>query len=207
MRPLLITLALAVIGARSQLTTSLYIPGFDPQPISADLIGVGSDGRTTWVLQQGRVAATDTSSYADFFGTATLVEGPNDASLTYANSRAHFTVGERCTFLDSKFAVCTIVAQGNTATQTELLSQVSVQLGGSSTEMALSGSSTSSIITGTASASSTDVVPTALVSNPSQTDTLHTSGRPHSSSSRYGPGLLSFHITALAVILGYGILI
>jgi len=53
----------------AQMSTSLYIPGFDPQPVSAHIAGVGSDGRTTWILQRGTVNAADTSSYAGFFGT------------------------------------------------------------------------------------------------------------------------------------------
>ncbi|KAF8969591.1 hypothetical protein BDZ97DRAFT_1754435 [Flammula alnicola] len=57
------------IDAQSQSSTALYIPGFDPQPISADVIGVGPDGRTTWALHQGKPDATDTASYADFIGT------------------------------------------------------------------------------------------------------------------------------------------
>lgn len=40
-----------VLAAVAQ--TSLFIPGFDPQPISASVAGVGPDGRTTWVLQPG----------------------------------------------------------------------------------------------------------------------------------------------------------
>jgi hypothetical protein len=58
--------------ARAQRSTSLYIPGFDPQPVSADVIGVGSDGRTTWALHKGKTDPTDTSSYPDFVGTGKL---------------------------------------------------------------------------------------------------------------------------------------
>lgn len=32
-------------------STTLYIPDTDPQPISVDIIGVGSDGRTTFLVQ------------------------------------------------------------------------------------------------------------------------------------------------------------
>ncbi|KAF5330577.1 hypothetical protein D9619_005273 [Psilocybe cf. subviscida] len=84
--------------------TSLYIPGFDPQPIAASVVGVGSDGRTTWALQKGQADTTDTKSYADFHGTATLVQGPKDASLTYADASAQFTIGVACTFTHSTLA-------------------------------------------------------------------------------------------------------
>ena len=38
--------------------TSLYIPGFDEQPISVTAVGVGPDGRTTWRIQPGRPTGT-----------------------------------------------------------------------------------------------------------------------------------------------------
>lgn len=62
---------IAVQGQSS--TSDLYIPGFDPQPISADMIGVGSDGRTTWALHKGNPHPTDTASYADFPGTGAYI--------------------------------------------------------------------------------------------------------------------------------------
>jgi len=64
-----------------------------------------------------------------FFGTATLVEGPDDAFMTYANSAAQFTVGAGCTFSESTLAICTIVAQSSTATQTDYISRVAIQGG------------------------------------------------------------------------------
>lgn len=47
--------------------TSLFIPGFDPQPISADILGVDAQGRTTWALHKG--APTDTFDDSGFVGT------------------------------------------------------------------------------------------------------------------------------------------
>ena len=35
----------------------LYIPGFDPQPLSGTVLGVGSDGRTTYQISPAK--ATD----------------------------------------------------------------------------------------------------------------------------------------------------
>ncbi|PPQ91415.1 hypothetical protein CVT25_014303 [Psilocybe cyanescens] len=127
---LILVSVIVPILVRSQLITSLYVPGFDPQPLSANVIGVGSDGRTTWALHKGQPDATDTSSYVDFIGTATLVQGPNDIFLTYANPPAQLTLGEECTFSESTLAICTIVAQGSTATQTEVVSYLPIQGGG-----------------------------------------------------------------------------
>ncbi|KAF9479268.1 hypothetical protein BDN70DRAFT_784243, partial [Pholiota conissans] len=108
--------------------TSLYIPGFDPQPVSADVIGVDGAGRTTWAIHRGSATGTDTG-LDNFLGTATLVEGAQDASLTYANADAQFTIGMQCTFSESTLAVCTIEAQGSTATQTEFISRQPIQGG------------------------------------------------------------------------------
>ncbi|KAJ3493374.1 hypothetical protein NLJ89_g11034 [Agrocybe chaxingu] len=126
----LLSAVLLLRCVQCQLSTSLYIPGFDPQPISASVVGVGADGRTTWALRKGQPDATDTSSYPDFFGTATLVQGPNDASLTYADSRAQFTIGQICSFSENTLAICTIVAQGSTATQTDVVTHYPVQATG-----------------------------------------------------------------------------
>ncbi|KAF9014123.1 hypothetical protein BDQ17DRAFT_1342118 [Cyathus striatus] len=77
--------------------TSLYVPGFEPQPVSADNIGVGSDGRTTWVIHEGE--ATDTSSYSYFVGTV-----------------YHWT---EVSFSQS-LAICTAEMDGSTAVYTEV---------------------------------------------------------------------------------------
>ncbi|PFH51717.1 hypothetical protein AMATHDRAFT_2818 [Amanita thiersii Skay4041] len=110
----------------SRAQTSLYIPGFNPQPVSGDILGVGPGDRTTWALHEGRPTGTE-SAQSGFVGTATLVEGPDDASLTYANSEVGFTIGEVCTFSDG-WAVCTIVAAESTQVQTEAMVSVPVQV-------------------------------------------------------------------------------
>ncbi|KZT23956.1 hypothetical protein NEOLEDRAFT_1135781 [Neolentinus lepideus HHB14362 ss-1] len=70
---------LALAGAQS---TSLYIPALGGDgPLSVSEVGVGSDGRTTWAVGPGAASGTITPSLP---GTATLVEGPGDAYLTYA---------------------------------------------------------------------------------------------------------------------------
>ncbi|KAF8077602.1 hypothetical protein FPV67DRAFT_1684135 [Lyophyllum atratum] len=122
-------------------TTSLYIPGFEPQPVSADILGVGQDGRTTWVLHQGEATAHASDQSGSFFGTATLVEGPSDASLTYANSAGHFTIGQVCSFFQG-YAICTLVAGGSTAVQTELTSHVPVQVASAQITSPLPGTTT-----------------------------------------------------------------
>lgn len=44
--------------------TSLYIPGFDEEPVSVTALGVDSEGRTTWELVPGK--PTGTVSPIDF---------------------------------------------------------------------------------------------------------------------------------------------
>lgn len=50
--------------------TSLYVPGFDPQPLSAKQVGV-ADGRTTWELVAGQ--PTGTFDNSDFPGTGSCL--------------------------------------------------------------------------------------------------------------------------------------
>ncbi|KIY52220.1 hypothetical protein FISHEDRAFT_70164 [Fistulina hepatica ATCC 64428] len=50
--------------------TSLYIPDFDPQPVSVSVIGVDSQGRTTYQLQPGVVTNSDEGQ--GFDGTGML---------------------------------------------------------------------------------------------------------------------------------------
>ncbi|KAK7693920.1 hypothetical protein QCA50_003494 [Cerrena zonata] len=95
--------------------TSLYIPGFDPQPISAGIIGVGSDGRTTWQLQPG----VTSGSFDDIglIGTATLVAGPNDVKVIIDSNG--LVLNEDCA-INGNIADCTVVAvvDGTTTTDT-----------------------------------------------------------------------------------------
>ncbi len=44
----------------------MYIPGFDPQPVAANELGVGADGETTWLLAPG--VSSGTLDGPDIFG-------------------------------------------------------------------------------------------------------------------------------------------
>ncbi|TFY77816.1 hypothetical protein EWM64_g6196, partial [Hericium alpestre] len=104
---------------------SMYIPGMDPQPISASEIGVDSQGRTSWLI-----TPMTTGEEAGLLGPATVVEGPNDAVLTYAVGPLN--AGILCTY-SGNLAICTAVASGegepHTATQTETIASFAVQGG------------------------------------------------------------------------------
>jgi hypothetical protein len=53
---------------------SLFIPDFDPQPLSAGNLGTDGQGRTTWEIVPGSLTGTFTEH--DFTGTGTLLFPP-----------------------------------------------------------------------------------------------------------------------------------
>jgi len=118
-----------LVVTRSRGQTSLYIPGMDPQPVSVNEVGVGSDGRTTWQILPGK--ATGTFTAVDFVGTATLIEGPNDAVLSYTLPSQDFGIVEFCN-ISSDIAYCTIAVEGTTYFQTQTASPFVVQWSGTS---------------------------------------------------------------------------
>ncbi|KAH9953667.1 hypothetical protein BGW80DRAFT_1409533 [Lactifluus volemus] len=81
--------------------TSLFIPGFDPQPLSVNSLGVVVP---PWEIVQG--SPTGTFNQVPFTGTATLVEGPTDAHLAYVNLQQCLTLDLQCGISDS-IAACT----------------------------------------------------------------------------------------------------
>ncbi|KAI0247341.1 hypothetical protein BJV78DRAFT_945165 [Lactifluus subvellereus] len=84
--------------------TSLFIPGFDPQPLSVENLGTDGQGRTTWEILPG--TPTGISDEVAFVGTATLVEGPNDAHLAYNNAQMSVTLDIQCG-INNGIAACT----------------------------------------------------------------------------------------------------
>ncbi|KAH9036536.1 hypothetical protein EDB85DRAFT_2112280 [Lactarius pseudohatsudake] len=83
---------------------SIFIPGFDPQPLSAGELGTDAQGRTIWEIVPG--TPTGTFDEVPFVGTATLVEGPNDAHLVYNNAQISVTLDIQCGITNG-FAACT----------------------------------------------------------------------------------------------------
>jgi hypothetical protein len=124
---------LAVAGpAIAQESTLLYIPGFDPQALSADVIGVGSDGRTTYVLQAPAVQPTGTlfDNSDPFPATATLVEGSDYASVgaMFDDGDSTINFGAACT-ISASVALCTAGNGAQTITTTDDVIKFPVQLG------------------------------------------------------------------------------
>lgn len=86
------------VGARGinaqTLTTSLYIPGYEgPQPVNADMVGVGSNGRTTWVVHDGATGSSPTTSTmsVEFIGSGERLLY-NCCRLPHANYKSDFTL-------------------------------------------------------------------------------------------------------------------
>ncbi|OCH93848.1 hypothetical protein OBBRIDRAFT_885222 [Obba rivulosa] len=88
--------------------TSLYLPDFDPQPVTADQLGVGPDGQTTWLIAPGvSSAGLDDNG---FFGPATLIEGPSEARLIYIDPTMGIDMEEDCVISDGIAACTALVA-------------------------------------------------------------------------------------------------
>ncbi|KAJ7286410.1 hypothetical protein C8J57DRAFT_1287569 [Mycena rebaudengoi] len=111
--------------------TSLVIPFLDFQPISADLLGIdASKTRTTWALRQGEYTGIFTDPQGSFPGTATLVEGADYASYTYAvtiDGQA-ITLGGECSLVSGS-AICVMGADGTTVTDTQKASAILIEAG------------------------------------------------------------------------------
>ncbi|KAH9952160.1 hypothetical protein B0H21DRAFT_716023 [Amylocystis lapponica] len=111
---------------------SLYIPGFDPQPVTANELGVGADGATTWLIAPGEVSGT-LSDYG-FYAPATLVLGPSDANLVYIDPSYSISLSESCIIADGTAACVEAFGETGittvTATNTELAAPFEVQGGG-----------------------------------------------------------------------------
>ncbi|KAF4576360.1 hypothetical protein EYR40_000598 [Pleurotus pulmonarius] len=147
--------------AAQQAQTSLFIPGFDPQPLSADAIGVDGEGRTTWALQAGQ--ATDPADIGiPPSATITYVAGPSNVGYTMVftgDSGSPITVAYDCS-LSGNEAVCSAEAGGETATATLTQDPFLVQVGttlaaNAPTSAPVAGSSSPAGSSGSGSASTT----------------------------------------------------
>lgn len=152
--------AAAVTGALAQ--TSLYIPDTDPQPLSADVLGVGPNGETTYLLHPG-VQSTFADDDVGLPGPATLIEGPTEVKLIYNDPSGMLDLNADCTLSGDNNADCVavVVEAGVTTTMTmaETVSPFEVQggstiAGGAAAPTPASGASGVSAPTGAPSGSS-----------------------------------------------------
>ncbi|CDO69986.1 hypothetical protein BN946_scf184836.g60 [Trametes cinnabarina] len=135
MKKIIIASFLATLSARYATAdvTTLYIPGFDPQAVTADIEGVDASGHTTWRIGPGVPSGTFTEDGGMVFASATLVEGPTDAHFVEADPMISVALTEDCG-ISGGIAVCTMAGhiQGETTTdtETETASGFAVQFGG-----------------------------------------------------------------------------
>jgi len=156
---------------------SLVLPGFDPQPLSAQIVGVGADNMTTYLLVPGQATGTFSGQSPAFTGTATLVENADNVVFEYANSV--LTVLESCSYANG-IAECAVGlggAGGTTWTAQDTVTPLDVQGGGTASSVLSSLSvlaTSSSLTTGTAAPGSSVPVSSATssgtVAGPTQTN-------------------------------------
>ncbi|TEB25990.1 hypothetical protein FA13DRAFT_1737895 [Coprinellus micaceus] len=165
--PRSLVLYAGLIGCVSAQTVSLYLPLFDPQPLTADVAGVGADSQTTWLI---RASAGD-----GFRGTATLVQGPTGASFTFSSPEpTGITLSYQCAF-EGGNAVCSGVDEDGTAvTATDSIELLAVTLGTTvpgaqvtSAPAGTTGSTTTTSSSGPGSDSSSTSTSTAATGSPS----------------------------------------
>ncbi|PSR77594.1 hypothetical protein PHLCEN_2v7784 [Hermanssonia centrifuga] len=102
--------------------TSLYIPGFDPQPVTANELGVGADGETTWLIAPGVTSGSFEDS--GFFGPATLIAGPTQAEIIY-DDPSGYRIQENCG-INGDTAECTALLVTGTYTSTYITEETVV---------------------------------------------------------------------------------
>ncbi|KAF9532874.1 hypothetical protein CPB83DRAFT_846525 [Crepidotus variabilis] len=175
--------------AHAQSTTSLFLPGFDPQPLSADVAGVGSDGHTTWAIQKGKPTGTEDPS--DFPGTVTLVQGPNDVSMTYAVPGV--TMAISCSISASISAVCSEDGQTATVPYEPIAVQLGSTIAGAPTPVPTASGSSASNVAPAAGSRSSSKSPS---STTSQSATL-----PSNTNSAFSKYSASVWVSLIAVII------
>ncbi|KAF8838347.1 hypothetical protein BDN67DRAFT_971700 [Paxillus ammoniavirescens] len=112
---------------------SLFMPGFDPQPISVNILGVGADGETTYQVLPGEPTGTWIGQDPAFIGTGILVEGASNAMFSYANAEIALSYVESCTIVNG-IATCDNINPGQTTfVDEEVATPMLVQGGGTAT--------------------------------------------------------------------------
>ncbi|KAI0723840.1 hypothetical protein C8T65DRAFT_714787 [Cerioporus squamosus] len=118
MRTSAVIAALAAVAAAE---TTLYIPGFDPQQITADVEGVDASGHTTYRFGPGVTSGTYEDS-PGIVGSATLVAGATDAHLVWNNPELGISMSEDCG-ISGSIAVCTVAVSAEDSLQTGVVTE------------------------------------------------------------------------------------
>ncbi|KAM6503229.1 hypothetical protein JOM56_000172 [Amanita muscaria] len=185
----LLTLALFACSAYGA-ETSIFVPGFDPQPLSMDYITTDTKGHTVWALYATGDPSNDIVAVP---GTLTLVEGSDYMSLGY--SYPSLTIHEECS-LASDAAVCTVTSSGTTETGTiSPITKLPAVIG---TPAPSTTPTTSSATSGSApGASVTSITSTASASNPTKSNSARSAKGAYSSGAAYLLTVVLFYLVAL----------
>ncbi|KAI0053937.1 hypothetical protein FA95DRAFT_1673843 [Auriscalpium vulgare] len=188
-----LSLLVCVALARYTSQFELYIPGFDPQPLTVSELGVDGAGRTSWLVAPAATASPDDVGIP---GPITLVEGPSDAAYTI--SAGDDTIVDNCTIKDG-IAICTVSAGGTVELQTETVSPFSVAGGPTS------GAAQASV-TPTPSNLGSSAKPTDSASNPASPSSVPASSAGTSASAvpNKGERISSTNLLTAAVFVVVG---
>ncbi|KAH9917455.1 uncharacterized protein B0H18DRAFT_1034777 [Fomitopsis serialis] len=138
MLPFVAVLSAIIYARHVSALTTMFIPGFDPQPVTVNLLG-SQGGLTSYVIAPGASSAGMDTDDSELFGPATLVLGASTAALTYIDENIGIAAYESCQLSDGE-TVCeeVVIAMGadgytTTATGTLPIESFAVQGGGPAT--------------------------------------------------------------------------
>ncbi|KAI0748452.1 hypothetical protein C8Q80DRAFT_739511 [Daedaleopsis nitida] len=146
--------------------TTLFIPGFDPQAITADIEGVDAQGRTTYRIGGGVASGTFDVGGNPPGVSGTLVAGSTEAHLVYNIPVASLAISEDCS-INGEVAVCTGVVSAPDGVQTVLETETASGFVVQGNTAAAPTASASANTGGASAAAGTDPAsPTAASTNP-----------------------------------------
>ncbi|KAI0647451.1 hypothetical protein C8Q79DRAFT_628870 [Trametes meyenii] len=117
-----LALAAALQATLAAAQTSLFIPGFDPQAITADIEGVDAQGRTTYRIGPGATSGTYDDP-AGIIGSATLVADATEAHLVWDYPAGSISMSEGCAIATDGVAVCSAVVSAEGTLQSAIVTQ------------------------------------------------------------------------------------
>ncbi|KAJ6490718.1 hypothetical protein C8R47DRAFT_1214996 [Mycena vitilis] len=114
----MLSLAAQFVAASPALVTLAAPPGLGSQTLSASVVGVDSQGRTTYAVNEDETEGSSTVAHI----TATLVQGADHAMFTLSHTSASETiiVGYDCDLKDGN-AICSDVESSQPFTTTVAL--------------------------------------------------------------------------------------
>ncbi|KAI0632834.1 hypothetical protein C8Q77DRAFT_1158290 [Trametes polyzona] len=112
--------------ARDAAAVSLFIPFIDPEPITADIVGIDTaKSETTWRIGTGVPSGTFTEDLGELFTSATLVVNPTHVQLVENDPALSFAISADCGFVaGGQGVVCTAVGSAAGTVSTSVVTHV-----------------------------------------------------------------------------------